>query len=261
MRSVNGFNGEVSLSCGDLPAGVTCTFDPASVIPTANGSAASALTLEVAPEAATGTFIASVRGGSGTLTRTAALSVTVTPVGGPGVVFSDDFATDVGWTRNPSGTDTATTGLWQRGVPQPTNSGGTGLQIAARSPTFDLVTAAAAGTSVGANDVDGGVTSIVSPPISLPSGGTLTLSLASYLAHLSNATSADFLRVTVIGDASLVVLNQPGAPVNRPGAWRASTMDITALAGQTVRILVEAADNGTGSLIEAGIDDVTIRRQ
>jgi trimeric autotransporter adhesin len=261
VGSLNGFEGAVSLSCGNLPAGVTCTFDPESVTPPANGTAASALTLDVAPEAATGTTTVQVRGNSGALSRTAALSLTVTPVGGPGVVFTDDFTTDRGWTRNPSGTDRATTGLWQRGVPQTTSSGGTALQIAAQSPTFDLVTGASAGNGVGANDVDGGVTSILSPQITLPAGGTLTLSFASYLAHLSNATGADFLRVTVVGNTSVVVLSRPGVSVNRAGAWTTTTADISAFAGQTVRILVEAADNGSGSLIEAGIDDVTITGQ
>jgi hypothetical protein len=261
VSSASGFSSEVSLSCGNLPAGIACTFDPPSVTPPAGGTAASTLTIGVAPEAATGTTVVEIRGTSGTLTRTAALGVTVTPVGGPGVVFSDNFDTDLGWTRNPGGTDRATTGLWQRGVPQPTTSGGTALQIAALSPTFDLVTAAAAGSSVGANDVDGGVTSIVSPAITLPAGGTVTLSFASYLAHLNNATSADFLRVTVVGNTSVVVLNRLGASVNRAGAWTTTTADITALSGQTVRILVEAADNGSGSLIEAGVDDVTIIRQ
>ena len=261
VRSVNGFGGEVSLSCGNLPAGVSCTFDPPLVTPPANGTAASTLTLDVAPEAATGTTVVQVGGTSGTLTRTAPLSVTVTPVGGPGVVFSDNFDTDLGWTRNPNGTDRAITGLWQRGVPQSTASGGTALQIGALSPTFDLVTAAAAGSSAGTNDVDGGVTSILSLPITLPAGGTVTLSFASYLAHLNNATSADFLRVTVVGNTSLVALDRLGASVNRAGAWTTTTADITAFAGQTIRILVEAADNGAGSLIEAGVDDVTITRQ
>jgi hypothetical protein len=31
------------------------------------------------------------------------------------VVFNDDFETDQGWTVNPSGTDTATTGRWEQG--------------------------------------------------------------------------------------------------------------------------------------------------
>jgi len=36
--------------------------------------------------------------------------------GGSTTVFSDGFETATGWTTNPSGTDTATTGAWQRGV-------------------------------------------------------------------------------------------------------------------------------------------------
>jgi subtilisin family serine protease len=43
--------------------------------------------------------------------------------GGSTTVFSDGFETATGWTTNPSGTDTATTGAWQRGTPQATSSG------------------------------------------------------------------------------------------------------------------------------------------
>src|SRR5205814_246910 len=47
-----------------------------------------------------------------------AISFTVAARVGVSLVFSDDFETDHGWTRNPNGTDTATTGLWERGDPQ-----------------------------------------------------------------------------------------------------------------------------------------------
>lgn len=45
--------------------------------------------------------------------------------GGPVTVFSDDFESGLGWTTNASGTDTATTGLWERGNPETTTSSGT----------------------------------------------------------------------------------------------------------------------------------------
>ena len=51
----------------------------------------------------------------------ATVTITVTGVIDP-VVFSDDFETDRGWTTNPNGTDTATTGQWERGDPQSTTS-------------------------------------------------------------------------------------------------------------------------------------------
>jgi aminopeptidase S len=42
--------------------------------------------------------------------------------------------------------------------------------------------------------------------------------------------------------------------------WTSSSVDISAFAGQTVRVVVEAADAGSASLVEAAIDDVVISR-
>jgi aminopeptidase S len=174
-------------------------------------------------------------------------------------VFFDDFETSLGWTTNPNGTDTATTGQWQRGNPAGTSSGGVTLQLNnTTSGSNDLVTGASAGTSAGSFDVDGGVTSIQSPLITLPSG-TLTLSFDWYLAHLNNATSADFFRVSVVsGSTTTTVFQQLGAATNRAGAWATASVNLSSFAGHTIRLRVEAADASTASLIEAGVDDVSI---
>src|SRR5690606_14819023 len=80
-------------------------------------------------------------------------------------------------------------------------------------------------------------------------------------AHLSNATNADFLRVRVLaGGASPIVFEQLGSSVNRPGAWATANVNLSSFAGRTIRLQVEAADAGSGSLIEAGVDDVRITR-
>ena len=178
----------------------------------------------------------------------------------PDTVHSDDLESDTGWTADPDGTDTATSGRWERGTPQPTSWSGTALQLAAAGGDGALVTGAAAGSDPGANDLDGGTSSIRSAPITLPAG-TRTLSFSWYLAHLDNSSSADYLRVSVVGpNGSTTVLDQPGAATNRAGAWRTHQADISAYAGQTVRIHVEAADAGTASLVEAGVDGITITR-
>jgi murein tripeptide amidase MpaA len=181
----------------------------------------------------------------------------------PTTVFSDNFEAANGWTTNASGTDTATTGLWQRGDPAATSSGGTALQLGTTtSGTNDLVTAAAAGASAGEGDVDGGVTSIRSPAITLPTTGTLSLSTQWYLAHLNNATNADFFRVSVVsGTTTTTVFQQLGAASNRAGAWGTANANLTPFAGQTIRILIEAADAAGGSLVEAGVDDLKITQQ
>ena len=180
----------------------------------------------------------------------------------PTNVFSDTFEAANGWTRNAAGTDTATTGLWERGDPEATSSG-VALQLGTTvSGTNDLVTARLAGASAGANDIDGGLTSIQSPAVTLPATGTLTLSTSWYLAHLNNATSEDFFRIRVVsGSTSTTVFQQLGSAANRAGAWSTATANLGSFAGQTIRVVIEAADNGAGSLVEAGVDDFRITQQ
>jgi extracellular elastinolytic metalloproteinase len=181
--------------------------------------------------------------------------------GGATVVFQDDFETNQGWVTNANGTDTATTGQWERGDPEATNSSGVKQQGTTTSGVNNLVTGRLAGASAGAGDIDGGVTSIRSPAITLPSTGTLTLSFNQYLAFGTNATNADFLRVSVVGNTTAVVFQRVGSATDTDAAFAAATANISAFAGQTVRIVIEAADAGTASLVEAAVDDVKITQQ
>ncbi|MEV0713848.1 M14 family zinc carboxypeptidase [Asanoa sp. NPDC050611] len=179
--------------------------------------------------------------------------------GGGTTVYSDTFETATGWTTNPNSTDTATSGQWVRGDPAATTSSGAKQLGTTVSGTNDLVTGAAAGTAAGDFDVDGGATSVRSPAITLPASGTLTLSLSWYLAHGSNSSSADYFRVSVVHNGgTTAVFSQAGAASNRNGAWAVANANLSAYAGQSVRILIEAADTSTASLVEAGVDDVRI---
>ncbi len=81
VSSLGGFSSSVSLSCSGQPAGISCGFSPGAVTPPSGGSANSTLTLSVDLSQATGTFNFDVQGVSGALTRTSAMSVTVTPEG------------------------------------------------------------------------------------------------------------------------------------------------------------------------------------
>lgn len=176
------------------------------------------------------------------------------------LVFSDDFETSLGWTRNMDGRDTATTGLWERGDPQGTSSNGVKQLDATTSGVSNLVTGRLAGSSAGSHDVDGGRTSIQSPEIDLPADGTLTLRFRYYFAHSSNSSSADYLRVMVVSDTRTLVLEELGAPDNDDASWASVSADLSGLAGKRVSILIEAADASGSSLVEAAIDDVAIVR-
>jgi len=180
----------------------------------------------------------------------------------PTTIFFDDFETNQGWTRNANGTDTATTGLWERGNPEPTNSGGPKQAGTTVSGVNDLVTGATAGASAGVNDIDGGVTSIQSNGITLSGSGTFTLSFFYYLAYGTNSSADDFFRVKiVVGSTTTTVFEELGSPTNKDGAFVPVTVNLNLFAGQTIRILIETSDNAGASLVEAAVDDVKITRQ
>ncbi|MFK7802741.1 MAG: M14 family zinc carboxypeptidase [Anaerolineae bacterium] len=176
----------------------------------------------------------------------------------PTVIFEDDFETDLSWERDPNVTDTATTGWWERGNPEGTSST-IPLQLDnSVSGTNNLVTGRLAGTSAGTHDIDNGVTSIKSPNIVLPATGDLELTFAYYMAHLNNATADDFLRVQVVGSSTLTVLEELGAGNSDSAVWDTFSVNLNSFAGQTVYLLISAADAAGGSLVEAAIDDVLI---
>ena len=187
----------------------------------------------------------------------ATVSITVHPPG-PVTLFFDDFETDQGWVADPQGTDTATTGQWERADPQDTQYSGPKQLGTCVSGSHDLVTGHLAGSSAGSYDIDGGVTSIRSPAIALPAGAEVELSFSYYLAHWSNASADDYLRLTVVGSTSQTVFEELGANNDDDAAWESFSCSLDDFAGQTVTLLLEAADAGGASLVEAAVDDVRI---
>src|SRR6266566_3272462 len=75
INPVNGFNGNVNLTASGLPSGVSALFG------TNPASTTSLLTLSASGTAATGTFIVTVTGFSGTLSSKATITLTVNPAG------------------------------------------------------------------------------------------------------------------------------------------------------------------------------------
>lgn len=194
-------------------------------------------------------------------TASSTFTWTVTAAGGGSKVFSDGFETDLGWRRNADGGDTATSGLFERGVSQRTVStySNQAKQLQAASGSYALTTGAAAGSGYGANDLDGGTTSMTSPSITLPAGAPATLTFAYNVAHGDNSGPDDQLRVTVTdGARSATVFTRSGTAAEVAGRWQTATADLSAFAGKTVQVKVEAVDAGTPSLFEAQVDDVGV---
>jgi aminopeptidase S len=55
-----------------------------------------------------------------------------------------------------------------------------------------------------------------------------------------------------------VIGTAAGAATNRSAAWSTASLSLNQFAGQTVRIQFEAADLSGASLVEAGVDDVSV---
>jgi subtilisin family serine protease len=183
----------------------------------------------------------------------------------PSTVFTDNLeGTAGGWVVNAGRTDTATGGKWQRADPAATSYANIAVQLPnTTSGVNDLVTGAVAGADVGAGDIDGGVTSIRSGLITLPSSGALTLTARYYFSHLNNATKDDYFRINVmVASTKTKVFEVLGAPLtNKAGAWGTATIDLKPYAGKQIRLLIEAADVGAASMVEAAVDDVKIVQQ
>jgi hypothetical protein len=174
--------------------------------------------------------------------------------------FDDDFEAARGWATNPDGTDTATSGAWQRGNPEGTTSNGAKQLGTVPSGSRALTTGLTAGSSVNANDLDGRST-VRSLPIALPSTDGQKLFFRYVFAHGSNASSADRLVVSIEeGGSRTAVFTKSGSATDVDGAWRNVYVPLDAWKGQTIRIHVEAVDGGANSTVEAQIDDVRVTR-
>jgi hypothetical protein len=175
----------------------------------------------------------------------------------------DDVEIDRGWARDPRDNDTASAGLWTVGNPAATRLNGRKQLGDVPSGVGALVTGAAAGKRARANDLDGGVTTIRSRPITLPDDpadyGRLTFSYV--FAHSADSSDADWFRVLVQAEdgTRTVVFEVLGQPNNLNGSWRTGSASLSDWAGQTIRIVLSAKDGANGNLVEAEVDNVRIR--
>jgi len=190
---------------------------------------------------------------------------TPTPTPRPGVAGSRtfDFENGVNWT--PASPNSATSGRWEVGTPQRTNLDSLQLQPGrAAGGSFSLVTAPEAGSSAGANDVDGGVASVRSPTfrISPTSGDDVEVTGRFFFGHTASSVSGDdYLQlILVVGGERFEVFRLDGSRANRGGYWATfRAQDISAYAGRNGYFLIQASDTGAGSILEAGLDNLTVR--
>ncbi|MGA1466671.1 MAG: M14 family metallopeptidase [Phycisphaerales bacterium] len=168
----------------------------------------------------------------------------------------DDFEEDLGWNIGAPG-DTATSGIWERVAPIATSA----QPGADHSPdgTICFITGQHPGGGAGANDVDGGVTTLTSPAFDASDPRT---QVSAWLWHSNNqganpGQDSMLIEISCDGGASWTLLAEI---VESPGAWfeRSWIVADVVEGSASCRVRFVARDLGAGSLVEAGVDDFTV---
>ena len=177
--------------------------------------------------------------------------------GDEGLVFADDFVTDMGWTVVGGG---ATAGLWERGIPVNDPNW-------AYDPQTDGDGSAGycelTGNVAGNSDVDGGETMLVSPALDL-TVGAITFCYQYYL-YLTVADGFDGIRVEISENADAGPWTLIAEHTENNGLFwtrHAITQAELDTAGVTLtsdmRVRFRIGDLDAASVVEGGVDNFRV---
>lgn len=171
------------------------------------------------------------------------------------VLFADDFESDTGWSveDDPELTD----GSWNRGVPVGGGDRGdpaTDYDGSGQCYLTDNV--------YGNSDVDGGETRLISPVFDLAAYDQVLLSAAVWYTNLAGDNPHDdifAIRVSENDGADWVTALTIGPQSSFGWSVQRFMIDDYVALTATVRVQFAASDLGSGSIVEAGVDDFALR--
>jgi len=183
------------------------------------------------------------------------------PVGNEQVVFQDAFETAQGWTAGVAG-DTATSGIWTRVDPIGTAAQPEDDHTVAGTQCF--VTGQHTGGGVGANDVDGGRTTLLSPVIDLSAGDARISYERWFHNNAGSNPSVEVFRVEISNNngANWTLVEQVGPTgTQSSGGWQSHSFQVSSFVTPTASVRVRfIAKDDVGAVVEAGIDDFRVAR-
>ncbi len=173
------------------------------------------------------------------------------------IVFEDEMESDTGWSVGASG-DTATTGIWTRADPQATDAQPEDDHTAAG--TLCWITDGQAGASLGANDIDGGATTLTSPTLDASAEGEPVLVYHRWYSNNSGASPDADSMLVQISDNNGSSWSTLETVTENLSQWveKRFTISDFVTPSATVRVRFVASDFGDGSIVEAGVDDLQI---
>lgn len=167
----------------------------------------------------------------------------------------DDFTFDFGWTTS----NFASTGHWERGVPNGTNSAGTtSFDVGVDCGESAFVTGNAAGVNSDGDDVDGGEVTLISPVMDLTGYADPQVNYARwfYTQFGPNAPD-DSLRVSVSNGSQSVQIDIVGEDVPNFGTWQYVNLRLQdyITITSTMQFFFQTSDfDPDFNITEAGID-------
>lgn len=181
------------------------------------------------------------------------------PTGTARTLLVDDLETDFGWTAGVPGDD-ATSGLWVRGDPLGTSSGGSQANPeddATPAPGTQAFVTGNGGGSAGSDDVDNGRTTLVSPVFDLSDMGPATLGWSRWYVDLT--VNDDPFTAEASADGAAWSLLESVA--HQGAGWQAVSHPLPGALpqGAGLRVRWVARDQPNNSLLEAGVDDFVLR--
>ncbi len=182
-------------------------------------------------------------------------------VSGSGTVIAVDDPCEIstGWVVGLTG-DNATLGIWTQADPVGTSAQPENDHSSSGARCW-VTGAGLVGGSLGAADVDGGTTTLTSPAYSL---GGMTDPSVNYFRWYSNSMGADPnndsmpIQISGNGGSSWVQLE---LVTENAGEWVSKSFrvnDFLASTNGTIKLRFIARDLGSGSVVEAAIDDLQV---
>ncbi len=173
-------------------------------------------------------------------------------------VLIDDACEVVGtWTLGVP-TDTAVTGQWINADPVATAAQPEDDHTADGTRCF-VTGNGAAGGAIGSADVDGGVTTLLSPKFDASTGDPVVSYWRWYSNNLGNNGNEDSMPISISNDdgATWTLLEDV---TENAGRWVQRSFRVRDVLEPTATMMLrfEARDLGAGSVVEAAIDDVKV---
>ena len=168
--------------------------------------------------------------------------------------YYDDFEFDFSW----SIIGNATTGLWERGIPNPTNNTMIGTDAPYDCGSIGFVTGNAANLNTDFDDVDEGYTTLISPQMDLTSLSNPHINFArSFFCYHGPGEFDDTLKVFISNGSTSVLLDQIVGPQGNEMSYAFQSIPINGLLmiNNTMQISVTISDeNPNINITEAAFD-------